>query len=467
MKQNINEWIDQAKDGLIALNVEEIVKSGVLACRSDSLSPLVNYPPISAYCDMDEAEMFQGFENRPSRSAVAYLYLPFRPALREYGHNIAQLQNRDLDVDTYINYLVLEMVMRKVRLGVDQIPVSSVLWNRGAIVIPNPRQLESLLRSFVRHYDISQSTQFSVEADPISLLDVDGLQRLQLLKEYAVDHIRLKIDAVDDRVLSRLSCAHSHSQTLQAIENIRSVGFDNIYIDLVYDYPGQTPEAWVADLMRAATMDIDGFHFSQSCSSPSGKHEALSSVDDVFLIMYLRGLITECYGYSEHQRHVFSKKENTSSHYLRDRTHNLYDVAAVGASSCSTLRGVFAINVEENNLQKYYQYLDGGRMAITRGKVLDCDDMARRSLLLPLKHSYVDKVQYEVQNEEEANVRFANELRKLKQLGMLEEDNSRIWLTKCGGLFADEVATQFYNPQYVVHRKTPNTLCSRKDSVET
>ena len=39
----------------------------------------------------------------------------------------------------------------------------------------------------------------------------------------------------------------------------------------------------------------------------------------------------------------------------------------------------------------------------------------------------------------------------MKQLGLVEEDNEKIWLTKPGGFFADEVTTQFFNPAYCVY----------------
>lgn len=461
MKHNINDWIDRAKTGLAELNIEDIKDSGILPGRGKDFFPVVSYPPITMYQDMHEGHVFDDFRNRTAVPVIGYLHIPFCPSRCTYCHWITNTKSKEEEVELYIDYLEREMILYKNRLGLDQIPVTSVLWGGGTPTYPKPAQLERLLKAYTTHFDLSNCTQFSVEAEPTTLLGEDGIERLKILKAYGVDRISLGVQSVDDKVLPTMGRAHSHQETLQAITNMRNVGFDNIYIDLIYGYPGQTIEKWVEDMLYATTLDVDGYQLYRLRIKQLGdrrgniinmlekKPEMFHQADDVFLMKYLGTIISKEHGFNEYQRRIFSKRPNTSSHYLRDWFLKLHDVAGIGVSAWSTLRGVFSINVGEKDLSKYYQYIDAGKVAINRGKILTFDDLARRSFMLPLKNDYVEKKFFKSKVGADANSLFKNELDWLKQLGMIEEDDKIFWLTKAGGFFADEVATQFYNPQYV------------------
>lgn len=461
MKQETHAWIARAKSELEQLNVELVKDSGVLPGRGKEFFPVVSYPPITMYQDMHEDSMFDNFRERPEVPMIGYLHIPFCPSRCTYCHWITKTKSKDDEVEEYIGYLIREMVLYKQRLGLDRIPVTSVLWGGGTPTYPKPDQLERLLKAYHEHYDLSDCTQFSVEAEPTTLLGDDGMARLKLLKQYGVDRISLGVQSVDDKVLPTMGRAHSHQHTLQAIENMRTVGFENIYIDLIYGYPGQSLDKWVEDMLYASTLDVDGYQLYRLRIKQLGdrrgnivnmlekKPEMFHSADEVFLMKYLGKIISEDNGFHEFQRRIFSKKDGTSSHYLRDWFLKLYDVAGVGVSAWSTLRGVFTINVGDKDLSQYYEAVDAGRTAINRGKVLTFDDLARRSMMLPLKNDYVDKAFYRQKVGADASDLFHNELDWLKQFGLVEEDHNRIWMTERGAFFADEVATQFFNPQYV------------------
>jgi len=462
MNQNINDWIETAKRGLDELDIESTKDSGILPGRGKDFFPVVSYPPVTMYEPMDDSLMFNNFNSRPAVPMIGYLHIPFCPSRCTYCHWITNTKSKDSVVEEYIGYIEREMIHYKNNLGLDRVPVSSVLWGGGTPTYPKPVQLERLLKAYTTHFDLSECSQFSVEAEPTTLLGEDGIERLKIMKAYGVDRISLGVQSVDDKVLPTMGRSHSHKQTLEAIDNIRTAGFDNIYIDLIYGYPGQTVEKWAEDMLYATTMDVDGYQLYRLRIKQTGdrkgnivnmmekKPEIFHQADEIFLMKYLGAIISEKNGFHEYQRRIFSKRPNTSSHYLRDWFLKLYDVAGVGVSAWSTLRGVFSINIGEKDLNKYYQYIDAGKVALNRGKVLSFDDFARRSLMLPLKNDALDKSFYKEKVGVFANDLFKSELDLMKQLGMIEENESKIWLTKRGGFFADEVTTQFFNPKYAV-----------------
>ncbi len=460
--QHVKDWIEKAKRELAELNVDEVKDSGILPDRGKDFFPVVSYPPVIMYGPMDESRMFDNFQSRPAVPMIGYLHIPFCPSRCTYCHWTTLTKSKDDEVARYLDYLEREMVIYKNRLGLDQVPLSSVLWGGGTPTYPKPAQLERLFKAYTTHYDLSACTQFSVEAEPTTLIGEDGLERLKIMKDYGVDRISLGVQSVDDKVLPTMGRAHSHAETLEAIDNMRKLGFDNIYIDLIYGYPGQTIEKWTEDMLYATTLDVDGYQLYRLRIKQTGdrkgnivnmlekKPEIFHDADDVFLMKTLGKVISEANGFYEYQRRIFSKQKDTSSHYLRDWFLKLYDIAGVGVSAWSTLRGIFSINIGEKDLANYYQYIDDGKVAINRGKVLTFDDVARRSLMLPLKNDYLDKAFYRERIGKDAGELFKNEINWMKQLGMIEEDDHKMWLTKRGGFFADEVTTQFFDPSYIV-----------------
>lgn len=461
MSSNAQNWIGRAKQELQELGLQGIKESGILPDRGNQFFPVIGYPPLTMFSAMDEGPLFANFVNRPQSGISAYLHIPFCPTRCTFCHWITKTKSKDEEVEVYLDYLDREMALYKGKMGLDKIPVQSVLFGGGTPTYPNPKLLERLFKSFTSHFDLSACTQFSVEAEPTTLLGDDGMERLRIMKDYGVQRISLGVQSFDDKVLNYMGRAHSHQETLASIENMRKAGFENIFIDLIYGYPGQTMESWVENMLQAVTVGVEGYQLyrlrikqhgdrpGNIISQYNKKPEQFLSGDDILLMKYLGILISEEHGYGEHQTRVFAKRAEDISHYLRDWCCALTDVVGVGVSSWSNLRGVFTQNVGDKDLSCYYGLVDQGKVSVNRGKVRTFDDEARRSFILPLKNSYVDKQAYRARTGVDASDFFAPEIAWFKQLGMIEEDSQTIRLTRRGRFVADEVTTQFFDPGYL------------------
>ena len=461
MSSNPHEWIDRAKQELAQLGLQGVKDSGILPDQGNQFFPVIGYPPLTMFSAMDEGPLFAGLAQRPFSPISAYVHIPFCPTRCTFCHWITKTKSKDEEVEVYLDYLDREMVLYKRKMGLDKIPVQSVLFGGGTPTYPKPELLERLFKSFTTHFDLSACTQFSVEAEPTTLLGEEGLERLRIMKEYGVQRISLGVQSFDDRVLNYMGRAHTHHETLASIENMRAVGFENIFIDLIYGYPGQSLESWVENMLQAVSVGVDGYQLYRLRIKQHGdragniiqqfqkKPEQFLSADEILLMKYLGILISEQHGYGEHQTRVFAKKEEDISHYLRDWCCALTDVAGVGVSSWSNVRGVFTQNVGDKDLSNYYNLIDQGKVSVDRGKVRTFDDEARRSFILPLKNSYVDKVAYRARTGVEASEFFAEEIAWFKGLGLIEEDSHSIRLTRMGRFVADEVTTQFFDPNYL------------------
>jgi len=458
---NTQDWITLAKQEMIDIGIENIRDSGILPERGTKFFPVIGYPPLTMFSDMDQQPLFENFQQRPPKPLIGYAHIPFCPSRCTFCHWITKTKSKSEEVDVYLDYLEREMILYKQNLGVDAIPVKSVLVGGGTPTYPTAQQMERFMKMYATHYDLSQCTQFSVEAEPSTLLGKEGFERLRIMEDYGVDRISLGVQSFNDDILRYMGRVHTHEDTLASIKQMRKAGIRNIFIDMIYGYPNQTLEMWVEHMLETVSLDIDGFQLYRLRIKQHGdrqgniivhanKHpERFPETDTVLLMKYLGILIAERNGYHEHQTRVFARKAEDISHYLRDWAADLADVAGVGVSAWSTLRGVFAINVGDANLQNYYSLIDQGKVAINRGKLRTEDDEIRRSFILPLKNMSVNKQQFTQRTGKTINNYFADEISWLKQLKLLEENDQAVWLTQLGRFFADEVATQFFNPDYM------------------
>lgn len=455
------DWIGLAREELALLRVDEVKQSGVLPGGGKQFFPVIGYPPLTMFSEMDDTALFENFSQRPASPTIAYGHIPFCPSRCTFCHWITKTKTKAEEVDVYLDHLEQEMSLYRSKMGLDAIPASSVLIGGGTPTYLSPRQMERFLAAFTRHFDLSDCTQFSVEAEPTTLLGKEGLEKLAIMKDYNVQRISLGVQSFDDPVLAAMGRTHTNADTLESIRQMRRAGIENIFIDLIYAYPGQTVEQWVKNMLTAVNLDIEGYQLYRLRIRPHGDRdgnilkvhskapEKFPEPEDIQLMKYLGIMMSERHGYGEHQTRIFAKKAQDISHYLRDWACDLADVAGVGVSSWSNLRGVFSMNVGDANLENYYRLVRQGKVSVNRGKIRTADDERRRCFILPLKNSRVDKKVFTARTGQTIEQCFGKGISAFKAMGLIDESDSHVWLTHRGRFFADEIATQFFDPNYL------------------
>jgi oxygen-independent coproporphyrinogen-3 oxidase len=75
--------------------------------------------------------------------------------------------------------------------------------------------------------------------------------RFRGFRAAGINRVSLGVQALDDAALKALGRLHSAQEALEAVAIARST-FERYSFDLIYARPGQTPQAWAAELKRAA-----------------------------------------------------------------------------------------------------------------------------------------------------------------------------------------------------------------------
>jgi oxygen-independent coproporphyrinogen-3 oxidase len=107
--------------------------------------------------------------------------------------------------------------------------------------------LAGLIDHLFTHFGFAADTEFTIEANPSDLSE----EKVRLLKDLGINRVNLGVQSFDDKALSFLGRHHTVADAEKALTRLRSFGFDNVGVDLIYGLPGQALEGWM-DTLRCA-----------------------------------------------------------------------------------------------------------------------------------------------------------------------------------------------------------------------
>ena len=128
---------------------------------------------------------------------------------------------------TYVDALIVEMEARK---GEQAHPIKTVYFGGGTPSILPIEELTLIVEGLHRCFDLSQVEEVTLEANPEDLTP-DYLHGLRAL---GFNRLSIGVQSLDDKVLRMLNRRHTARQALDAVENARRAGFENISVDFIY-----------------------------------------------------------------------------------------------------------------------------------------------------------------------------------------------------------------------------------------
>lgn len=137
-------------------------------------------------------------------------------------------------------------------------PVDTVFWGGGTPGLLSPGDLRKLGETVKANFG-GVPTEWSVEMAPASVTEA----RLAVLRELGVTRISMGAQSFQPDLLAALGRPHTREQILRAYDRIRSAGFANVNIDMMFALPGQDEVAWLADMREAVSLAPD--HISTYC----------------------------------------------------------------------------------------------------------------------------------------------------------------------------------------------------------
>lgn len=122
--------------------------------------------------------------------------------------------------------------------------LESIYFGGGTPSVLSIEEISAVFAEISRHFPIAPHAEITLEANPD---DLSG-DYLAALSQSPINRLSIGIQSFDEGALRWMNRSHDARQAIEAVETARKRGFENLTGDLILGIPGQSQEAWEANL---------------------------------------------------------------------------------------------------------------------------------------------------------------------------------------------------------------------------
>ena len=343
-----------------------------------------------------------------------YLHIPF--CLKKCAYcDFASYPGREDAFRPVIDAMKAEMARA------EGLSVGTVYVGGGTPTLLSAHMLAELLSEARRRFAIEPDAEITTEANPGTVDE----KKLAALREAGFTRLSLGAQALQPDLLSALGRVHRWADVESSVRFARKAGFDNLNLDLMYGLPGQTPRAFRETMDAALALSpehLSAYSLIVEEGTPFAvryenhpdllpSEDALAEMSDDALWMAEEAGLSR-YEISNHARPGWECRHNLG-YWLRR------DYLGIGCAAHSLLR-----DFRWANARTIDGYLAGER---EEERKIDEAEARFERLMLGLRP--VDGIPW---GEQALFDTYKEKLQKLRERGLLEWDDERLWPTRRG-----------------------------------
>jgi oxygen-independent coproporphyrinogen-3 oxidase len=180
--------------------------------------------------------------------AGIYIHIPYCTVKCPYCNffSLASSRYRDILPDSFVT----ELGLRKHYLA-DRI-IDTIYFGGGTPSLMTPGTFSRIIDEINRFFPVSEQPEITLEANPEDL----SAEYIGHLAQTSVNRISIGVQSFRDEDLAYLGRIHSAERAITAIRDLKSAGFGNITLDLIYGIPTLSDPGWQENLDIAVSLDI-------------------------------------------------------------------------------------------------------------------------------------------------------------------------------------------------------------------
>ena len=260
------------------------------------------------------------------------------------------------------------------------------------------------------------------------------------------------MQAVDNEELSCIGRKYNEKEIFTALENVMSVGFKNVCVDLIYGLEGQTMESWKQSLScveKYSPQTICPYPLTLRSKTGFDKHGYID-IDGQLQYEkyeYARNFLLRC-GY-EQETHVRYKLKNSQGGYIQKENHwKQQNILGLGAGARSYLyninyRNGYSIVNRNKAYNLYLNMVEKKSNGIVDGFIMDNDEIMRKYIILSLNN--LDVTEFKKKFEVSPYELFPEEFDILFENNIIVEMDSKLSFTKKGIMYRDIAVQLFFS----------------------
>ncbi|MBQ9582760.1 MAG: radical SAM family heme chaperone HemW [Bacteroidales bacterium] len=318
--------------------------------------------------------------------AGIYLHIPFCASFCTYCGFYSEVCTGREPHARYIEALARETSLRRDFFKGE--PIKTIYFGGGTPSMLMGDDLHRIHDALAAAFDLSRVEEFTVEVNPEDVVSRGGL--LPALRSIGANRISMGVQSFCDRHLRWMNRRHDAATAVEAFRKLRTAGFGNISIDLIFGFAGLTDIEWRDTLQRAISLapeHISAYQMSIDAESALAEMVALGRYadpgDEICARQYeLQQQMLEAAGYGQYEVSNFCRPGYHSRHNSAYWTREPY--LGLGAAAHS-FNGSDRRSWNSSSVEQYCKALEDGRLPLGGGEHLTEKDIYNERIMLGLR----------------------------------------------------------------------------------
>lgn len=346
-----------------------------------------------------------------------------------------------------VNALVKELELRKDEFK--NLPVETIYFGGGTPSLLTIEELRLLISEVYKHYQVVESPEITIEANPDDLVSVRAQSRT-VFEDYlkiGINRLSIGIQSFFEEDLKLMNRAHNAEEAKICLQEAIK-HFDNISLDLIYGIPGLTNQRWIENIEIALSFNIPHISSYALTVEPKTaldifiKKGIIKNVDDDLAQKQFHILIEklEAAGFIHYELSNFGKPDyfsKNNSAYWQGKPY-----LGIGPSAHSFNGTERGWNIRNNS--KYIQSLEENIVAIET-ETLSTTDKYNEYVMTGLRTIWgvsLDKVETDFGKNYKKYL--LEQSQKHMNAHLLYLDDGKLLVTKKGKFLSDGIASDLF-----------------------
>ena len=332
------------------------------------------------------------------------------------------------------------------RNKIEEREITSIFLGGGTPSILTSEEIKIIFKEIKQNFKIKEDAEISIECNPGTL----SKEKLIAMKEVGINRISIGLQAVQDYHLKSIGRIHTYSEFEKNYKEAVELGFENINVDLMYALPNQKFKEWKESLQKIVALNpshISAYSLILEEGTKlydmyeNNEFEMIDENTDMQMYNYTINYLKEN-GYNQYEISNYAKEGLECKHNIIYWKCDHY--IGIGPGASGYLNNYRYNNVED--LQDYHEKLNKNERPIENIEKLSLEDEIQEKIFMGLRMNegirFGDfKKQFNIDFKE----KYGNQIRELKEKGLINESIAGFSLTQRGREISNSVFVEFIN----------------------
>lgn len=416
---------------------------------------VANYPPFS-FWKPEHKDAVHAILNSPrpvDTNLGVYFHIPFCRKRCHFCYFRVYTDKNASEINAYLDAGIREFERYSRTSYLAGRKPQFVYFGGGTPSYLSVDQLRNLTDRMKDLFPWDETEEVAFEAEPGTLTE----KKLKALREIGVTRLSLGIESFDDHILEVNGRAHRSKEAYRAIDFAKTLGFDQLNIDLIAGMMDETPDNWERVVRTAIEQEPDCVTIYQM---------EIPFNTTIYKEMKESGRVTapvadwrtkrawvdwafdqfQAAGYTVSSAYTVVKNPETTKFVYRDSLWAGADLLSAGVASFGHFGGVHYQN--QADVGPYMTEVDAGGLPIFRAYPTSHDERFIREFILQLKLGHTDRGYFREKYGEDPALRFPEQFAGLAADGYLRLEGDEILISREGLLQIDRLLHGFFLPQH-------------------